>query len=71
MSDDEDGKRWDLPPEDKWVEFELMGVAQFFCIHAASGFPVWKNRDGKLYVISGGWWRPLPGDENEFNNLKG
>lgn len=58
--EDDDGKRWDLPPEGQWVEFEFMGVAQLFCIHSISGLPVWKNREGKMYIISGGWWRPLP-----------
>ena len=74
MSDppeDDDGKRWDLPPEDQWVEVQFLGVAKLFCVHKISSFPVWKTMDGWTGILGGVWWRPLPGNENEFNNLKG
>jgi hypothetical protein len=74
MSDppkDDDGKRWDLPPEDQWVEVQFLGVAKLFCVHKISSLPVWKTMDGWIGILGGVWWRPLPGNENEFNNLKG
>jgi hypothetical protein len=33
MSDppeDDDGKRWDLPPEYQWVEVQFLGVAKLY-----------------------------------------
>ena len=62
MSDDDDGKRWNLPPEDQWVEVQFLGVAKLFCIHKISGLPVWKTSDGWIGVVGGIWWRKLPGE---------
>jgi hypothetical protein len=59
MSDppeDDDGKRWDLPPEDQWVEVQFLGVAKLFCVHKISSLPGDNLQPGYCKP-------PLPGGE--------